>query len=179
MVASCRADETCYDGPSGGEFTINLLRPLHSHPVYTNDITLRDQRHTPVITSQPVSSGSLMTDLHVAFTSSNQRTSQSIQGCCNECYDYNPCDCLNNCCDDCCLRITNCYTGCCEGIQKVYGALNVLVYKYRFWINCFGFSCCPCVAVPILGCCCLVKDNECLERWFCGCKSDNQADDLD
>lgn len=162
MVASCRANEKCYDGPSGGEFTINLLRPLCSHPVYTNDIALRDQRHVPVTLSQPISSGSLLTDLNVAFSSSNQRISQRVNNSCNMCYEFLFAK-LCECCNDCCRGITNCFTNCYEGIHN---AISQSLNNNQFLINLFCFLFCPCIAL-LFAFFCWKTDSEACKAWYC------------
>ena len=181
MVASCRANETCYDGPKGGEFTINLLRLLHSHPVYTNNIALTDRRHVPVTLSQPVSSGSLLTDLNITFTSSNQRISQTAQGCSTECYDclvINAHDSCSNCCTEIADCITKYYTCCYTAIKGVFNDISQFIGKHPCLINCFCFLCCPCIAL------CIAYhyhkvDSEACKKWYCSCcyKDDIQNSD--
>lgn len=161
LVASCRANEICYDGPDGGEFTINLLRPLRSHPVYTNDITLRDHRRVPVISTQPVSSGSLLTDLN---TSCYQRICRNVQDCCNMCYKclfVIPCEC----CFNCCYEITNCFKNFCIGIKDaIVQSLN----DNRFFISFLCFLICPCIAL-FLAFYCWTQNSKACKAWYCGC----------
>ena len=138
------------------------------------DSVPKDQEHVPVTTTQPVSSGSLLTDLNMAFTSFNQRICQKVHGCCSTCYDclfIKPCEWCTNCYTSCCNGITDCFKNCYKGIQDT-------IHKNRFWINCLWFLFCPCLALFLA--LSQWKDNsEACKIWYCGCCYDEDNTDQD
>ena len=97
MVASCKAEETCSETADGGEFTTHLLRPLHSSPVYTDNIKIiaeLPEDPEPAITTEPV------TPRNGAASESpnNALTHKIVTGSEDSLCSFD--------CDDCCFKNT-------------------------------------------------------------------------